>query len=158
MDKVVGSFFRNALQHVDVTLTAGVLSKNDRRYIPVVVAGDSCSKNVEHAQAQKGDLLLLLLLTIIIIIIIIVVIIMAVHRGEMQSAQQTKKESNDSNTEAMKRNEVAQKELVLEHLPPLPLVFTILFCSGALLIFALRDFLTTGRNIGGTWDEAMLVS
>jgi hypothetical protein len=48
--------------------------------------------------------------------------------------------------------------VISDHLPPLPLCLIVLFCSLGLLIFALRDFLTTGRNIGGSWDEAMLVS
>lgn len=51
----------------------------------------------------------------------------------------------------------SRESLVSEHLPPLHLVFICLFCSLGLLVFALRDFLVTGRVIGGAWDEAMLV-
>jgi len=43
------------------------------------------------------------------------------------------------------------------NMPPIGLVYAILFCSGALLMFALRDLLATGRNIAGPWDEAYLV-
>ena len=48
-------------------------------------------------------------------------------------------------------------ELVAEHLPPLWLVSLILICSGVLMLFSLRDFLTTGKNIGGEMDEKLLV-
>jgi hypothetical protein len=48
--------------------------------------------------------------------------------------------------------------LVLEHLPPLPLVFVVLFCSGALWILGLRDAVATGKMILGEIDEAYLVS
>lgn len=51
-----------------------------------------------------------------------------------------------------------QAELVAEQLPPLWLVSLILMCSGALMLFSLRDFLTTGKNIGGKMDEQLLVS
>ncbi|GAX25876.1 hypothetical protein FisN_6Hh086 [Fistulifera solaris] len=47
--------------------------------------------------------------------------------------------------------------IISDHLPPLPLCLIVLICSLGLLVFALRDFLTTGRNIGGSWDEAMLI-
>lgn len=51
------------------------------------------------------------------------------------------------------------KEVITsDYLPPLPLVMTVLVCSGFLFVFGLRDVLSTGRNIGGAWDEAMLVS
>jgi hypothetical protein len=43
------------------------------------------------------------------------------------------------------------------HLPPLPLILAILACSGAVFVLAMRDFWTTGRNIAGPWDRAMLV-
>ena len=83
---------------------------------------------------------------------------MAVHPEETQAAKQTMTTSNDDTTEKVVKDEAARQELILEHLPPLALVLIVLFCSGALLVFALRDLLATGRNIGGTWDEAMLVS
>lgn len=43
------------------------------------------------------------------------------------------------------------------HLPPLGLVAATLLCSGFLLVLALRDFCTTGRNLLGNVDEAFLV-
>lgn len=48
--------------------------------------------------------------------------------------------------------------IAAEHLPPLPLVFTVLACSGALWILGLRDMAATGKNILGEWDNAYLVS
>ena len=45
-----------------------------------------------------------------------------------------------------------------EHLPPLNLVFTVIACSGFLFMFSFRDVFATGRVIGGSMDEAMLVS
>jgi hypothetical protein len=60
--------------------------------------------------------------------------------------------------EAGKKLAAAEKQQVIEeHLPPLVLTFIILACSGFLLVFALRDFLSTGKNIAGKWDESMLV-
>jgi hypothetical protein len=47
--------------------------------------------------------------------------------------------------------------LAVEHLPPIILSFLILVCSGTLCIFSLRDLLATGKNVGGSWDEALLV-
>ena len=75
-----------------------------------------------------------------------------------KQARRKKQEAATGPESSVKEPEKTQKELVEEHLPPLPLAFVILFCSGALLVLALRDFLTTGRNIGGAWDEAMMVS
>lgn len=51
-----------------------------------------------------------------------------------------------------------KKELIAEHLPPISLVFTVIACSGFLLMFAFRDVFATGRNIAGEMDEAYLVS
>lgn len=50
-----------------------------------------------------------------------------------------------------------KKELIEEHLPPICLVFTVIACSGFLLMFSFRDVFATGRNIGGAMDEAYLV-
>lgn len=49
-----------------------------------------------------------------------------------------------------------KKELIAEHLPPISLVFTVIACSGFLLMFAFRDVFATGRNIAGEMDEAYL--
>jgi hypothetical protein len=84
---------------------------------------------------------------------------MAVRLGETQTAIQspTRRSKESKAIHSTKDAETQKKELILEHLPPLPLVLIVLFCSGALLVFSLRDFLTTGRNIGGRFDEAMMV-
>lgn len=44
-----------------------------------------------------------------------------------------------------------------EHLPPLPLVFTVLFCSGALWVLGLRDLMATGKSFLGDMDDDYLV-
>ena len=75
--------------------------------------------------------------------------------ARLSPSRRSQKQDDDAAAHNHNNN---KQELILEHLPPLPLVLVVLFCSGALLIFALRDFMTTGRNIGGAWDEAMLVS
>lgn len=60
--------------------------------------------------------------------------------------------------EAGKEEKKAEKQAAIEeHLPPLLLTFLILACSGAMLVLCLRDFWTTGKNIAGSWDEALLV-
>lgn len=74
--------------------------------------------------------------------------------GEMKTATK----NGDSLSKVAAREEKDSDVNIAEHLPPLPLCLIVLFCSLGLLVFALRDLLTTGRNIGGTWDEAMLVS
>lgn len=66
------------------------------------------------------------------------------------------KKDDKATDEDTKREKAHQ--LVVEHLPPIPLVFVVLGCSGLLWLFALRDFMATGRVIAGVWDEAMLVS
>jgi hypothetical protein len=64
----------------------------------------------------------------------------------------------ESNKNESKPSDMVQKEMIAEHLPPLALVFTVLACSGILWVFAFRDVFSTGRNIAGSLDEAMLVS
>jgi hypothetical protein len=60
--------------------------------------------------------------------------------------------------EAGKEERKAEKQAAIEdHLPPLVLTCIILACSGFMLIFCMRDFWTTGKNIAGSWDEALLV-
>ena len=49
------------------------------------------------------------------------------------------------------------KALIDAHLPPMVLTVAVLVCSGFCFVFALRDFLLTGKNVGGLWDQAMLV-
>jgi hypothetical protein len=46
---------------------------------------------------------------------------------------------------------------VNDYLPPLPLVMTIIACSGFTFLYAFRDVFATGRVIGGAVDDAFLV-
>jgi hypothetical protein len=76
---------------------------------------------------------------------------------KIPSESAAEKEAQKTELDAkIKASKVA--ELKEMHLTPLPLVITVLICSGALWIFALRDFIATGRVIGGAMDEAMQVS
>jgi hypothetical protein len=85
---------------------------------------------------------------------------MAAHRRKTQSLKSSKDVVDQKTAEEAKDFlKAAEKApLALDHLPPLPLVFIVMACSGLLWVFALRDFLATGKNIAGAWDEAMLVS
>lgn len=59
------------------------------------------------------------------------------------------------------QQEIQKSELAAaaeKHLPPLFLVLVVLVCSGTMLVFAVRDFFTTGRVIAGEYDESFLVS
>lgn len=88
---------------------------------------------------------------------------MAARRSKKESLKAASKSppSKKASDEDKAKNEQVRKEqheqLVAEHLPPLALVFTVLACSGALWILAMRDVLATGRVIAGVWDEAMLL-
>jgi len=85
---------------------------------------------------------------------------MAARRQLKQAVKRSKtaKEFSAKNVAAGELEaEAEQQALIEEHLPPLGLTFLILLCSGFLLVFALRDLLSTGKNIGGSYDEAMLV-
>lgn len=70
---------------------------------------------------------------------------------------QTKETKTVAEHSQSKAADTGSAVVVSDHLPPLPLCLIVLLCSLGLLVFALRDFLTTGRNFSGTWDEAMLV-
>jgi len=83
---------------------------------------------------------------------------MAARRGKVQAAKQTKASKQDVTAPKSSARPKTQKEVAADHLPPLPLIFVVLFCSGALFMFALRDAIATGKNIAGPWGEAMLVS
>jgi hypothetical protein len=88
------------------------------------------------------------------------------HATEQQNVKDRIKSvaynNNDDDSHVVTEEEIRQaKEKILlaeDHLPPLSLVFIVLFCSGVLLVLSLRDFASTGRNLLGQWDEAMLVS
>ena len=83
---------------------------------------------------------------------------MAIHSGQMETTARQARKKKDRTPVDVKGKTKTREELVAEHLPPLALVLVILLCSGALLVFSFRDFFTTGKNIAGSWDEAMLVS
>jgi hypothetical protein len=72
------------------------------------------------------------------------------------------KMSKDLPKDGVKSEAAATKKTdagsVSDHLPPLPLVLTVMACSGFLFVYAFRDIFATGRNIGGVPDEAYLVS
>lgn len=75
------------------------------------------------------------------------------------NSPQTAKETMSSKTESLnKANTETRKEMIDDHLPPLSLVLTVLLCSGALSVLAMRDFAATGKNILGSIDEPMLVN
>lgn len=80
-------------------------------------------------------------------------------KNSRQSLKRGSKQEMVAKIEAGREERKAQVQAVIEdHLPPLLLVCCILACSGAMFIFCLRDFWTTGKNIAGSWDEALLVS
>lgn len=81
----------------------------------------------------------------------------ALRRKAEQSLKSSKNVVNQKNKQEKEPTKTSQ-QLAEEHLPPLLLVFTIMACSGLLWVFALRDFLATGRVIAGSWDYAMQVS
>jgi hypothetical protein len=82
------------------------------------------------------------------------------RRKAEQSLKSSKNVVNRKNLEEKKSSEVKTNEVATladEHLPPLLLVLVVMACSGLLWVFALRDFLATGRVIAGSWDSAMQV-
>jgi hypothetical protein len=85
---------------------------------------------------------------------------MAAHTKSHKQAVLQRKHSKEmvKKIEAGKQERKAEREIVIAtHLPPWTLTVVMLVCSGMLLVFALRDFWTTGKNIAGGWDEALLV-
>ena len=83
---------------------------------------------------------------------------MAARRGQVKAAKQSKTAKTDEEVTKEPKRELTQKEVVEEHLPPLLLTIIVLLCSGGLLMFSMRDAISTGKNIAGSFDEAMLVS
>mmetsp|Transcript_23672 Transcript_23672/g.34961 ORF Transcript_23672/g.34961 Transcript_23672/m.34961 type:complete len:388 (+) Transcript_23672:106-1269(+) len=75
------------------------------------------------------------------------------NKQQRNAIVQKTTESSDKIVPSPKKDDYV---LLLEHLPPLPLVFVILFCSGAMWVFGLRDALATGKNILGEMDYAYL--
>lgn len=86
-------------------------------------------------------------------------------RPQTSSHKQAVKRSRQHSKEMVVQIEAGSREerkaeklaVIEEHLPPFLLTAVILVCSGAMLVWGLRDFWTTGKNIAGKWDEAMLV-
>jgi len=67
--------------------------------------------------------------------------------------------NNAAQQELLKAKAVAKiQQLKALHLAPLPLVLTVLVCSGFMWMLAFRDLMATGRPIMGRMDEAMQVS
>ena len=68
------------------------------------------------------------------------------------------KNIDNNKTTSTSSKSLADKEMLVdEYLPPIGLVFSVLLCSGFLFMFAFRDVFATGKVIGGTYDQAMLV-
>jgi hypothetical protein len=83
---------------------------------------------------------------------------MAARKGQVKAAKQSKTSKAYEEITKEPNREKTQKEVVEEHLPPLLLTIIVLLCSGGLLMFSMRDAISTGKNIAGSFDEAMLVS
>lgn len=85
----------------------------------------------------------------------------AVRRGQAQSVRQSRRSKTDNagakSVEQSTVKNASQEVVVSEHLPPLFLIFTVMICSGAIFVFGIRDFLTTGKIIAGSWDAALMV-
>lgn len=81
---------------------------------------------------------------------------MAAPRQQTASAKQTRPKKSKA-VEVVKES-VQKQDMIADHLPPLPLVMVVMWCSSFLMVLAMRDFVSTGRNILGEWDEPFLVS
>jgi hypothetical protein len=73
------------------------------------------------------------------------------------SGKKAAKPISKPETESDSTPKGVSEETPAECLPPIALVFTIIACSGFLFVFSFRDVFATGRIIGGSMDEAMLV-
>lgn len=84
---------------------------------------------------------------------------MAISRAKQSTVKRSKhaKEFQDKLATGREEAQAEQKALLEAHLPPFGLTVAVLFCSGFLFVFGLRDFLTTGKNIAGSWDDALMV-
>lgn len=67
------------------------------------------------------------------------------------------KTANESESPSSSAAKSAAEEVAADHLPPIFLIFTVMVCSGFLLVYSFRDVFATGRNIGGAYDHAYLV-
>ncbi len=77
----------------------------------------------------------------------------------MSSSKKNDAKTPDDDSKAVhsKGRTSPPKDDVNDHLPPIILVFTVMACSGFLFMYAFRDVFSTGRTIGGAWDDAYLV-
>lgn len=77
---------------------------------------------------------------------------------QANSLKDAKPKSDHQTTKPKQANAPVSKDvLVAENLPPIGLVFTVIACSGFLFVFSFRDVFATGKVIGGSSDEALLV-
>jgi len=81
-------------------------------------------------------------------------------RGKKTKDANNAKKNNARITESSSASASAassvEKNTSTGHLPPIFLVFTVMCCSGFLFVYAFRDVFATGKNIGGTYDNAYL--
>lgn len=76
-------------------------------------------------------------------------------RGKM-TKDKNMKTANESESPSSSAAKSAAEEVAADHLPPIFLIFTVMVCSGFLLVYSFRDVFATGRNIGGAYDHAYL--
>jgi len=72
------------------------------------------------------------------------------------SRSKTTKDLSKPEDELKSEPTTEKTDVASDHLPPIFFVLTVMACSGFLLVYAFRDVLATGRNIGGVPDEAYL--
>lgn len=75
---------------------------------------------------------------------------MATSKVETVAKEKQKKKLDDK---VASRKNVVAKQM---HFVPVPLLVTVLLCSGLLVMLSFRDFFSTGKVILGPMDEAML--
>jgi hypothetical protein len=69
----------------------------------------------------------------------------------------TKKKKNKADSISPTLAKDDDVHYAIDPLPPLFLQAVVIICSGFWLVIALRDFVTTGRSMLGTHDDAYLV-
>ena len=72
--------------------------------------------------------------------------------------KQTDLKSQQKNKLEKEVKEKLRQKAVNAYFPPLPLVLTILICSGFMWMLAFRDMMATGKSLIGPMDDAFLVS
>ena len=76
----------------------------------------------------------------------------------VKATKAAKPKPDDQTSKPKQVSALTSKEVIAKNLPPIGLVFTVIACSGFLFVFSFRDVFATGRVIGGSSDEALLVS